>query len=251
MAYEDFVADMYVGTHLIHVGGVLVQIVRKAIKNLHLRVYPPDGQVRIAVPLRVNDEAARLMVLDKLDWIKRQQARLAAQPRHVAHEMVSGESHYVLGQPFRLEVIYHSRRTGRVALNKSCLELHAPLGASRTQRERLLQLWYRRQLLALIPALAEKWSPVLGVQAAEWRVKRMKTKWGTCNTRARRIWLNLELAKKPLHCIEYVLIHELAHLLERSHGKRFKALMDLHCPPWRAYRKELNAAPPTHGAWAC
>jgi hypothetical protein len=237
-------------TQLVHIGGVLVQMVHKAIKHLHLGVYPPDGHVRLAVPLRVNDEAARRMVLGKLDWIKRHQARLLARPRPPARELVSGESHHILGQRCRLEVIYHSQRAGRVALNAGTLELHVPLGASTAQREQVLQHWYRHQLNALIPPLAEKWSKALGVQAAEWRVKKMKTKWGTCNIKARRIWLNLELARRPLHCVEYVVVHELAHLIERRHDARFKAVMDRHCPQWRAYRKELNAAPMAHEARA-
>lgn len=237
---------MQARTQWVHIGGVLVQMVRKAIKHLHLGVYPPDGQVRLVVPLRVHDEAARRMVLDQLDWIKRHQARLLARPRPPARELVSGECHPVLGQSFRLEVIYHSQRTGRVALNAGTLELRVPLGASTAQRERVLQHWYRHQLTLLIPPLAEKWSRALGVQAAEWRVKQMKTKWGTCNIKARRIWLNLELARRPLHCVEYVVVHELAHLIERRHDARFKAVLDRHCPQWRAYRKELNAVPMAH-----
>ena len=238
-------------SQLMHIGGVAVELVRKAIKHLRLGVYPPHGRVRIAVPLRVHDEAARLMVLGKLDWIQRQQARIAARPRQAVRSLVSGECHYFLGQPYRLEVIYHSRKRGWVALHQLHLELHVPLGASTAQRERVLQLWYREQLITLLPPLVEKWSAALGVQAAEWRVKQMKTKWGTCNTRARRIWLSLELAKKPLHCVEYVLVHELAHLIERRHDARFKAILDRHCPHWRAYRKELNSTPLAHESWTC
>jgi predicted metal-dependent hydrolase len=244
-----FMTKRQAGMQLIHIGGVVVQVVRKAIKHLHLGVYPPLGQVRISVPLRVTDEAARQLVLDKLGWIKRHQAKIAARQRPAAQKLVSGELHYFLGQPYRLEVIYHARKKGRVALHHADLELHVPLGASAAQRGLVLQRWYRQQLTALLPAWAEKWSAAMGVRASEWRVKKMKTKWGTCNIRARRIWLNLELAKQPIHCVEYVLVHELAHLIERRHDARFKAVMDQHCPHWRACRKELNSVSLAHAAW--
>ncbi len=235
---------------VIDVNGLPVRVVRKAIKNLHLGVYPPDGHVRVAAPLRVTDDAVRLAVIGKLAWITRQQARFAAQPRQSAREMVSGESHYFLGRRYRLHVIPHNGTACVVRRNNATLELHLRGDMSAAQREQVLHHWYREQLKVVIPPLLEKWQPLLGVQVAEWRIKRMKTRWGTCNIAARRIWVNLELAKKPPQCIEYLVVHELMHLIERYHNDHFRALMDLHLPHWRLYRQELNAAPLAPEAWS-
>jgi len=234
----------------IRVSGVPVEIVRKGIKNLHLGVYPPHGRVRVAAPLRVSDAAVRLAVVGKLGWIKRQRARFEAQPRQSEREMVSGESHYFLGQRYRLRVVTYEGPAKVIARNKSIIELHVRRESSAEQRERVLQRWYRQQLKELIPPLLEKWQPVLGVQANEWAIKKMKTKWGACNVKARRIWLNLELAKKPAQCLEYIIVHELLHLLERQHNDNFFALMNEYLPQWRSRRSELNAAPLAHARWS-
>jgi len=234
----------------ITVNGVPVQIVRKAIKNLHLGVYPPHGRVRVAAPLRVTDEAVRLAVIGKLGWIKRQQARFDGQPRESRREMVSGESHYFLGRRYRLRIVQTTEASGVVLRNRTRMELHARPDATVAQRDRVLQRWYRHQLKQLIPALLEKWQAALGVQVADWGIKRMKTRWGTCNVEARRIWLNLELAKKPVRCLEYIVVHELAHLIERKHGDRFVSIMDQHLPQWRSHRQELNSAPLAHETWS-
>jgi predicted metal-dependent hydrolase len=231
------------------VNGQAVQIVRKAIKNLHLGVYPPNGRVRVATPLAVTDAAVRLAVIGKLGWIKRQQARFAAQPRQSEREMVSGESHYFLGRRYRLRVIPHDGATKVVLRNRSRIELHAPAEATAPQREQMLHRWYRQQLKKLIPPLLEKWQTALGVQVADWRIKKMKTKWGTCTIEARRIWLNLELAKKPVPCLQYIIAHEMVHLVERHHNDRFVALMNRHMPNWRLHRQELNSAPLNHESW--
>ena len=237
-------------SHHLTINGLPVRIVRKAIKNLHLGVYPPHGRVRVAAPLAVTDEAVRLAVIGKLGWIKRQRARFEAQPRQSAREMVRGESHYFLGTRYRLCVIQQNGAS-RVALrNRSTMELYVRPGTSAEQRERILHRWYRQQLKEIIPPLVEKWQPVLGVQIAGWGIKKMKTKWGTCNVGARRIWLNLELAKKPTQCLEYIVVHELVHLIERHHNERFVSIMDKHLPQWRLHRQELNAAPLAHEAWS-
>jgi predicted metal-dependent hydrolase len=236
--------------HRITVRGIAVDVVRKDIKNLHLGVYPPHGRVRVAAPLVVNDEAVRLAVIDKLGWIKRQKARFAEQPRQSQREMVNGESHYFLGQRYRLRVHERDGR-GKVALRGiASLDLFVRPGTSSDQREALLLRWHREQLRALIPPSLEKWQPILGVQVADWGIKKMKTKWGSCNPAARRIWLNLELAKKPMQCLEYIVVHELVHLLERHHNERFTALMDAHMPQWRQYREMLNRTPLGHEDWA-
>ncbi len=234
----------------IRVSGVPVEIVRKGIKNLHLGVYPPHGRVRVAAPLRVSDAAVRLAVVGKLGWIKRQRARFEAQSRQSEREMVSGESHYFLGQRYRLRVVTYEGPAKVMARNKSVIELHVRRDSSAVQREQVLQRWYRQQLKELIPPLLQKWETALDVQANEWAIKKMKTKWGACNVKARRIWLNLELAKKPVQCLEYIIVHELLHLLERQHNDNFFALMNEHLPQWRSRRSELNAAPLAHARWS-
>ena len=232
------------------VSGLPVQIVRKAIKNLHLGVYPPHGRVRVAAPVTVTDESVRLAVIGKLSWIKRQQARFKAQSRQSEREMVSGESHYFMGRRYRLRVIPHEGAAQVRLRKKSALDLYVRPAMSAEQRERVLRQWYRQQLKTLLPPLLEKWQPLLGVQVAEWGIKKMKTRWGTCNIEARRIWLNLELAKKPVQCLEYILVHELAHLIERKHNDRFVALMNQHLPQWRLRRQKLNTVPLGHETWS-
>jgi predicted metal-dependent hydrolase len=234
----------------IHVSGLTVDVVRKAIKNLHLGVYPPDGRVRVAVPLTVSDEAVRLAVIGKLGWIKRQRKGFEGQARQSERAMVSGESHYFLGRRFRLRVTEQDGPPKVFLRNRSIIDLQVRPGTSAEQREHVLQRWYRAQLKALIPPLLEKWQPVLGVQAIDWGIKKMKTKWGSCNINSRRIWFNLELAKKPVRCLEYIAVHELVHLLERNHNDRFTALMDTFLPQWRLCRHELNRAPLAHETWS-
>jgi predicted metal-dependent hydrolase len=235
--------------HTITVSGLRVDIVRKNIKNLHLGVYPPAGRVRVAAPLRVSNEAVRLAVIGKLGWIKRQQGRFEQQPRESAREMVSGESHYFLGRRYRLHVVYCDGPVGIVVRNNSTLELHARPKAGVGARQRLLMNWYRQHLKEMIPPLLTKWQKRLGVHVSDFGIKKMKTKWGTCTVEARRIWINLELAKKSPESLEYVVMHELVHLLVRHHDDRFIAIMDKHLPRWRALREELNCLPLAHETW--
>jgi predicted metal-dependent hydrolase len=241
---------MSIESHEITVNGLPVHVVRKPIKNLHLGVYPPNGRVRIAAPLALSDDAVRLAVVGKLGWIKRQRARFEDQPRQSKREMVSGESHYFLGRRYRLRVVNHDAPAKVMVRNRSIIELYVRKHTSAEHRERILHDWYRRKLKDLIPPLLEKWTPRLGVQVDDWAIKRMKTKWGTCNVDAGRIWLNLELAKKPVQCLEYIIVHELTHLLERKHTDRFVALMDKHLPQWRAVRQQLNSEPLSHANWS-
>lgn len=236
--------------HVITVSGVRVQVVRKAIKNLHLGVYPPEGRVRVAAPLSVTDDAVRLAVVGKLGWIRRQRTKFKTQLRQSEREMVSGESHYFLGRRYRLRVVSHDGPAKVLVRNSSTIELHVSHGTNASQRERILQRWYRQQLKLLIPPLLDKWQRVLGVKVAECSVKKMKTKWGSCNAKAGRIWLNLELAKKPPRCLEYIMVHEMVHLLERHHNDRFTGLMNKLLPNWRLLRDELNSAPLAHETWS-
>lgn len=233
----------------IEVSGIPVEVVRKDIKNLHLGVYPPNGRVRVAVPLRLSDEAVRLAVISRLGWIRRHQNGFEQQGRQSEREMVTGESHYVQGRRYRLDVIEHDGPAAVSLSNNTTLELRVRPGTSRDKREVVLHRWYRRRLREQIPVLIAKWEPEVGVEVAEWGIKRMKTRWGTCNIPARRIWLNLELAKKPVSCLEYIVVHEMVHFLERRHNGRFLEYMDGLMPQWRLSRDELNQSPLAHERW--
>lgn len=235
--------------HQIRVNDLVVDVVRKNIKNLHLAVYPPNGRVRVAVPLLVNDEAVRLAVISKLAWIKKQQGKFMQQVRQSEREYVSGESHYFQGHRYLLNVIYHDGPPKAVIRNNTWMDLYVRPDSDELQRARVLQGWYRKQLKEIVPPLIKKWEVELGVKSADWGIKQMKTKWGTCNIEAQRIWLNLELVKKPVRCLEYVIVHELVHLLERNHNERFTVLMDKHLSSWRLLRDELNAAPLANEKW--
>jgi len=234
----------------IRVSGLTVQVVRKDIKNLHVGVYPPNGRVRVAAPLNVNNDAVRLAVAGKLGWIKKHQAKFRAQSRESGRELVSGESHYYLGQRYRLRVFYHDGVPRVVVVRgKSVIELHVRPGATAERRGQVLQNWYRQKLKEMIPPILQKWQRTLNVQITDCRIKKMKTRWGSCNFKASRIWLNLELIKKPTHCLEYIVVHELVHLIERHHNSRFISIMDQYVPHWRLHRQELNSAPLAHETW--
>jgi hypothetical protein len=236
-------------TKTLTVSGIQVQVVRKAIKNLHLGVYPPHGRVRVAAPLAMSDDAIRLALIEKLAWIKRQRTRFAEQSRQSQREMVNGESHYFLGRRYRLRV-HEAHVPARVAVaGGGRLDLFVHPGTSAERREAVLSRWHREQLKQMIPPLLEKWQKLLRVRAADWGIKRMKTKWGSCNPSARRVWFNLELAKKPEACLEYIVVHELAHLHERHHNERFTALLEKHMPQWRHYRDMLARLPLAHEDW--
>ncbi|MDK2834555.1 MAG: hypothetical protein PWP63_1642 [Methanolobus sp.] len=235
--------------HQINVNGIVVDVVRKNIKNLHLGVYPPEGKVRVAAPLRVDDEAVRLAVISKFSWIRRQQGKFHTQERQSAREYVSRESHYYLGRRYLLNIVYHNGPGKVVVRNKRMIDLFVREDVDEAQREKILMEWYRKELKKLIPPLIEKWEQIIGVKVNAWGIKRMKTKWGSCNPEAGRVWLNLELIKKSSHCLEYILVHEMVHLLERKHNDHFKDLMDSAMPHWRLYRDELNRMPLAHESW--
>ena len=241
---------MNIKPHRIEVRGIPVEVVRKDIKNLHLAIYPPNGRVRIAVPLRLDDEAVRLAVISRLGWIRRQQNGFEQQDRQSAREMITGESHYVEGQRYRLDVIEHDGPAAVSLPNNTTMELRVRPRTDRDKREAVLHRWYRQRLRKQIPELIAKWETVIGVTVTEWRIKKMKTRWGSCNIEAQRIWLNLELAKKPASCLEYILVHEMVHFLERHHNERFRQLMDRLMPQWNLHREELNRAPLAHEGWA-
>jgi predicted metal-dependent hydrolase len=205
--------------------------------------------VRVAAPLLVDDEAVRLAVISKLAWIKRQQAHFQRQERQSEREYILFESHYYWGDRYLLNVVERDAPPEVVVRNAKTLDLFVRPGSDTEQRARVMGSWYRQQLKAAIPPLIAKWEPVLGVKVAEWRVRRMKTRWGTCTIEARRIWLNLELVKKPPQCLDYIVLHEMTHLLERHHNDRFVACMDEFMPQWRLRRDQLNQAPLGHVEW--
>ncbi len=231
------------------IGEIAIEVVRKDIKNLHLGVYPPNGRVRIAAPMRIDDDAVRLFAISKLTWIKRQQVRFREQERQTKREYVSGESHYYNSKRYILKVITAPPPSRVEIRGKKYIYLYVPADSTREKRERVMTQWYRNRLKEQIPALLEKWQPITGVEVSSWGIKVMKTKWGSCNARERRIWVNLELVKKSTHCIEYILVHEIVHLLERRHNERFIAYMDRYMPQWRIYKEELNRFILGHVDW--
>ena len=234
---------------IILVNGIPVEVVRKDIKHLHIGVYPPCGRVRVASPLRLDDEAVRLAVVSRLGWIRRKQVAFEHQHRQSEREMVTGESHYFQGRRYRLDVVTQTGAASVRLPNNRTIQLRVRAGADTASRQALLQGWYRRQLREQIPALLDKWEPRVKISVSEVRIKKMKTRWGSCNITARRIWLNLELVKKPAMCLEYVLVHEMVHLHERHHNERFREFMDALMPTWRTARDELNRAPLAHEDW--
>ena len=233
----------------ISISNIRVDIVRKDIKNMHLAVYPPTGRVRIAVPLRVDEEAVRLFAISKLGWIKRHQNKFKKQARQTPREYVERESHYFQGKRYLLR-IKETDGAGYVYINgKTYIDLYVKGDATLEYRRNLLNEWYRKELKKIIPAIIDRWERKMRISVTDWGVKQMKTKWGSCNIQAKRIWLNLELAKKPVQCLEYIIVHEMVHLLERNHNDRFRSLMDQYLPNWQQLKDELNRIPVSHADW--
>ena len=224
----------------ITIRNITIDVIKKDIKNLHLAVYPPTGRVRIAAPLDVEDEAVRLFAISKLGWIKKHRKNFDNQKRETKREYVSGESHYFEGRRYLLNVIYQKEKPKVKIRNKTHIDLYVRENSSLEQREKIMTEWYRENLKEKIPPLVEKWTKKIGVELKDWQVKKMRTKWGTCNIEAKRVWFNLELSKKPNHCLEYIVVHELVHFIERHHNDRYLSLMDKFLPNWRIFRDELN-----------
>ncbi len=229
-------------------GDISIEVVQKDIKNIHLSVYPPNGRVRISAPLRMDLDTIRVFAISKLSWVKKQQKKLRSQEREAPREFLNRESHYFKGKRYMLRVIEQDS-VPRVVLKHRIIELYVRPGAGLFKKQDTLDEWYRRQLKESIPQIINKWEETMGVQVYEFGVKKMKTKWGSCNRADKRIWLNLELAKKPVECLEYIIVHEMVHLLERNHNDRFVALMDRFMPKWKFYKDELNRLPVRHEDW--
>ena len=219
----------------LRLGEITVDVLTKDIQNIHLGVYPPDGKVRISAPLRMKLDTIRVFAISKLAWIKQQQSKLRGQPRETPREYVERESHYVWGKRYLLKVVEVDAAPD-IELKHSRMILRVRHGTSEVMKQAVVAQWYRDQIKAAVPALLSTWEPRLEVKAERVFVQKMKTKWGSCNPAARSIRLNTDLARKPAQCLEYIVVHELAHLLERKHNDRFIALMNSCLPQWRELR---------------
>ncbi len=235
-------------TTQIKLGDVTIDVVFKDIKNVHLSVYPPSGRVRISAPLRMDIDTIRVFAISRLGWVKQQQKKFQEQERETPREYLNLESHYVWGKRYLLKVI-ESEETPTVELKHKKMVLSVRPGTDDKKKQAIIDAWYREQLKNALPPLIAKWEPLLGVKVERFFVRRMKTKWGSCNYKARNIRLNTELVKKPQECLEYVIIHEMAHLLEPTHNSRFIMLMDRFMPKWQFYRDKLNQLPVSHENW--
>jgi len=231
-------------TEISQIVAIDVEIVRKKIKNLHIGCYPPKGRVRVAVPEHVSDDAIRLAVLTRMPWIRRKQAHFLKQERQPPRRYVSGETHYLFGRPVRLEVQEWNKKVHRFARQGSDrLRLNVPEGSAPEQLCRWMEAWMKAELRKLSAPRVEYWSARMGVGPRKWGIRPMKTKWGSCNADKRIVWLNSELAKKPERAIDYVIVHELAHLVSPVHDRKFTQVLDREIPRWRDVRRELNQLP--------
>ncbi|MBC7389484.1 MAG: M48 family metallopeptidase [Opitutaceae bacterium] len=229
-------------------GDIKIDLIQKNIKNVHLSVMPPYGDVRISAPLHLTEETIRLYAISKLSWIKKEQKKIRSQARESKREFINKETHYFQGRKYLLEIIEDDLQS-KIVLQKKHIQLFVKPNTNTEQCQLIFNEWYRSHLKKVIPTMIKKWEKILGVELRGFGIKQMKTKWGTCNIEVKRIWLNLELAKKPLHCLEYIVVHELVHLLERNHNERFLALMNKFLPDWRELKSELNKLPVSHSDW--
>jgi predicted metal-dependent hydrolase len=232
----------------VQLGEMAVDVVRKDIKNVHLSVHPPTGRVTIAAPARLSLDTIRVFAISKLGWIRDQQRKLNAQDRETPREYLDRESHYLWGERYLLKII-ETDGPAAVELSHRKLIFRTRPGWNQAKKQELLDAWYREELKAAAPALIAKWEAVMGVSVARFFVQRMKTKWGSCNPGARTIRLNTDLAKKPRECLEYLVVHELVHLLEPTHNARFVTLMNRYLPKWKTHRASLNRLPVRHEQW--
>ena len=233
----------------LQLGSVEVLVVRKPIKNLHLSVLPPAGRVRVTSPENMKDDAIRTLIATRLPWIKRQQGKFIGQDRQSKREYVSGESHYFFGKRHRLELVYKEDVPSVFLKGKNKMVLQVRPKSPMAKRQEVITEWYRKQLHPVVENLITKWQEKISVKASFWSIKQMKTRWGTCNPKRARILINLELSKKPLACVEYVVVHELLHLIEKKHDDKFVALMTKYIPKWKSIKQELNSFVLSHDEW--
>jgi predicted metal-dependent hydrolase len=233
----------------INISNITIDVVRKDIKNIHLAVYPPIGRVRLAAPLNVSDDTIRLFAISRIAWIKRNQRKFKGQERMGVLVYKQRESHYFLGQRYLLNIIEQNTTPKVVVRSKTYIDLYVRPNTSTEKREEIMTEWYRAELKKLIPPNIEKWEKITKIEVNDWQVKLMKTKWGSCNIEERKIWINLELIHKPIHCLEYIILHEMVHLKERHHNEKFQYYMDTYMPNWKQIRNELNKLPVSHADW--
>ena len=227
---------------IIKINGHSIELVRKKIKNIYLRVYPGSGKIKISAPQRMSEVAIYNFAISKSEWLIKQLAKTQSvkrKPHIESKKYISGEKHYFAGTAYELKVFIHSAKP-RIILTNKVLELYVRSGSNAAKREKVLNEWYRSQLKRIIPDYISKWENAMKVKVKEFGVKSMKTRWGTCNRTAGRIWLNLQLAKYRPECLEYIVVHEMIHLIERKHNKRFYALMDKFLPDWKKLKRELS-----------
>jgi predicted metal-dependent hydrolase len=233
----------------LELNGITVNVVRKDIKNVHLSVHPPTGRVTISAPSRMSTDSIRVFAISRIGWIRRQQAKLCAQQREPPREYLDRESHYVWGRRYLLRMV-ESDSPPAVELTPEWMILRVRPGTDDAKRRAILEDWYREEIKKAVPVLLGKWEQVLGVKVNRFFVQRMKTKWGSCSQASRGIRLNTELARKPRECLEYIVVHEMAHLIVRRHNEQFGGLLDACLPNWRQIRLMLNDAPLSHADWS-
>ena len=221
------------------VENIEIEIYKKNIKNINLSVHPPYGDVRMSVPDRMEDESIKSYAKSKLSWIKKQRLKYKVQEKTISNKVVSGEYHSLFGKRYLL-MVTETKGKQYVELINECIILHVRENSSQEKREKLIYEFYRTKLKESVPDYIEKWEKIIGVSVNEWGIKLMKTKWGTCNIRSKKIWINLELAKKSHRCLEYIVVHELIHLIERYHNRTFYDYMEKFLPDWKNIKKELN-----------
>ncbi len=232
----------------IQLGAFEADVIFKDIKNVHLSVHPPIGRVRIAAPTRMKLDTIRVFAISKLSWIKQQQKKILAQERETPREYLDRESHYVWGKRYLLSIIEHDAPPLIIRKHSKML-LHARAGTDSDRAHEIVDQWYRDQVKSAVPDLIAKWEPLLKVKVSRFFVQRMRTRWGSCNPEAASIRLNTDLAKKPRECLEYIVVHEMVHLLQPTHNARFIALMDHFMPRWQHHRQTLNRLPLRHEEW--
>ncbi len=239
---------MTIKNQQIELGDICLDVVQKDIKNMYLTIHPPTGRARISAPLRMDLDTIRVFAISKLSWIRKHQEKFRNQPREAPREYITGESHYYLGRRYLLRVIEHNAPP-KVALKHETMEIYIRPNTGVEKRGKILDEWYRQRLKEIIPGIIAKYEKIMKVKVDEFGIRKMKTKWGSCNIKARRIWLNLELAKKGRYYIEYIIVHEMVHLLERRHNDRFMTYMDRFIPQWRFLKEELNRSMLPHANW--
>jgi len=233
---------------IIIIEDIKIEVEQKNIKNINLRIYPPDGKVKITAPKRLHIDTIAEFARSKLDWIRKKQEKFNNRPQKIKLNYVSNEVHYFLGKKYLLKVLVHNSPP-RVILGEKEILMFIRTNTTLEKRKNIMDAWFRSQLKSLLPTLIKEWGEKIRVKADACRIRKMHTRWGSCNITKKRIWLNLELAKKPLECLEYVIVHELVHLLERKHNSVFRSHMDRFLPDWRNRKDLLNHFPNKHPDW--